>query len=552
MAAFSRKCFTKNLEENVKLILLLIAIICGFALGIGLRETGLQNDPRNVMYVSFIGSIFLNMLKVVILPLIISSLITGLAQMDSQTSGHIGLRAVIYYLTTTVLAVILGIVLVVTIRPGEFAGSQIEDPDSLKAPGEAAEPITTPDTFLDLIRNMFPPNIIQATIQSYRTKLEAPMNVTSTANETMNSTAATTIMTTITTTLADINATIASTSAPAKIAPDYYTYIVKYKWTDGTNILGVVVFTIVFGITISKAGPKAKPLADLFEAINEVTMRIVGLIMWIAPLGVTFLIAGQLLEVKDLTAMISQLGMYFVTVVTGLLIHGIILLPLIFFIITRRNPYSFIAGAGKALITGFGTSSSSATLPVTIQCCEENNKVDTRVSRFVLPIGATINMDGTALYEAVAAIYVAQTQGQEISFAQIVAVSITATAAAIGAAGVPQAGLVTLVMVMEAVGLDAKFVGAIMAVDWLLDRVRTTVNILGDVIGTGIVNHLCKNYLANLDQQAALTSEKTEIAVVGGAGGLHESPTVETEMMQYQDKPNLRKRNSGHSESEQL
>lgn len=163
---------------------------------------------------------------------------------------------------------------------------------------------------------------------------------------------------------------------------------------------------------------------------------------------------------------------------------------------------------GQAIATAFGTSSSSATLPVTIQCLEQNNKVDSRVSRFVLPIGATINMDGTALYEAVAAIFIAQYRGQELTLTNIIAISITATAASIGAAGIPQAGLVTLVMVLSAVGLPADDVSLIIAVDWMLDRIRTVVNVLGDSFGAAIVEHFSRKELKSFPEITSINNNQ--------------------------------------------
>merc|ERR1719187_2694339 len=198
---------------------------------------------------------------------------------------------------------------------------------------------------------------------------------------------------------------------------------------------------------------------------------------------------------------VQQLGWYFMTVMLGLIMHGFIVLPLIYSVCTRSLPFRFIANMTNAFTTAFGTGSSSATLPVTIALLEEKNGVDPRICRFVLPIGATINMDGTGLYEAVAAIFIAQVNGLPLTIVQIMAISITATAASIGAAGIPQAGLVTMVMVLETVGLPPEDVTIILAVDWLLDRFRTAINVLGDSLGAGLVAHLSREEVALAREQ---------------------------------------------------
>merc|ERR1719305_1439600 len=237
-------------------------------------------------------------------------------------------------------------------------------------------------------------------------------------------------------------------------------------------------------------------------------MRLTTWVVHLAPVGVAFLIAGEILHMKSVLAELTKLVWYLVTVTLGISIHGFIVLPLIYSLVTRSLPFKFIGKMGPALATAFGTASSSATLPVTVASLEEGCRVDQRISRFILPIGATINMDGTALYEAVAALFIAQLSGVEPNIGQIIAISITATAASIGAAGIPQAGLVTMVMVLDTVGLPAEDVTIIMSVDWLLDRFRTTINVLGDSLGAGIVSHLSK------DEMASLGSESKDIPMV--------------------------------------
>ncbi|XP_072261291.1 excitatory amino acid transporter 1-like isoform X2 [Pyxicephalus adspersus] len=301
--------------------------------------------------------------------------------------------------------------------------------------------------------------------------------------------------------------------------------------SNGVNALGLVVFSIGFGLVIGNMKEKGRALKEFFDCLNEAIMRLVAIIIWYAPIGILFLISGKILEMDDLLVMGGQLGMYTITVIIGLLIHALIVLPLLFFIVTRRNPWPFIAGLLQALVTALGTSSSSATLPITFKCLEENNGVDKRVTRFVLPVGATINMDGTALYEALAAIFIAQVNNYELNFGQIITISITATAASIGAAGIPQAGLVTMVIVLTSVGLPTEDITLIIAVDWFLDRLRTTTNVLGDSLGAGIVEHLSRHELqkqdAELGNSVLEESEKSYHLICTG-NDIQKHPSSET------------------------
>jgi Na+/H+-dicarboxylate symporter len=185
---------------------------------------------------------------------------------------------------------------------------------------------------------------------------------------------------------------------------------------------------------------------------------------------------------------LSKIGKYFMTVIIGLGIHAVVVLPILLLILARQSPARYALGMAPALGTAWSTASSSATLPVTLECTEVRNKVSRRSALFVLPIGATINMDGTALYEAVAAIFIAQASGIDLAPGQQVIIFVTATLAAIGAAGIPQAGLVTMVIVLNAVGLPLEGIGLILAIDWFLDRFRTTVNVWGDSVGAAVVD----------------------------------------------------------------
>jgi Na+/H+-dicarboxylate symporter len=369
--------------------------------------------------VAWMGTLFLNALKMIIVPLVVSSMIVGISRLgDIRKLGKTGGRTLAYYMATTATAVLIGIILVNITQPGvgvEVEGALI--PDQVK--GKEAIGV------VDILMSFISPNIVKAA-------------------------------------------------------------------TD-MDILPLIIFSLLFGAVLTTLGRRGKIVIDVFDGINEAIMKIVHLIMYIAPFGIFALIASRLGQAgggEAFWAEVLKIGKYAGTVIAGLLIHGVIVLPLLLSIIARRNPLRYVSGMGSALVTAFSTASSSATLPLTIECAEENNKVSRRSSLFVLPIGATINMDGTALYESVAAIFIAQAAGYHLDFAQQAIVFLTATLAAIGAAGIPEAGLVTMVIVLRAVGLPLEGIGLILAIDWFLDRCRTTVNVWGDSVGAAIIDKL--------------------------------------------------------------
>ncbi|XP_041085138.1 excitatory amino acid transporter 4 [Polyodon spathula] len=486
MSSVTRESVRNFLKRNAFVLLTVAAVVLGVALGFGLRRYDMS--LREIKYFSFPGELLMRMLKMLVLPLIVSSLVTGMSSLDSRASGKMGMQAIVYYMVTTFIAVFIGIIMVMIIRPG---GGHRDSP----VPTEnKTEQIQAVDAFLDLIRNMFPPNLVEACFKQYKTQYTKRLvkrNVTTAANFTDDTNATeSSVLANISQAIQTLQETI--TMEEAVPGPGS---------SNGVNALGLVAFSMCFGLVIGKMKQKGQALLEFFDCLNEAIMRLVAIIIWYAPVGIMFLISGKVLEMKDLAQMGGQLGMYTVTVIVGLLIHALFVLPLLYFIVTRKNPYLFIGGLLQALITALGTSSSSATLPITFRCLEENNKVDKRVTRFVLPVGATINMDGTALYEAVAAIFIAQVNHMELNFGQIITISITATAASIGAAGIPQAGLVTMVIVLTSVGLPTEDITLILAVDWFLDRLRTTTNVLGDSLGAGIVEHLSRQELQTQDTE---------------------------------------------------
>jgi solute carrier family 1 (high affinity glutamate transporter) protein 1 len=259
-----------------------------------------------------------------------------------------------------------------------------------------------------------------------------------------------------------------------------------------TNLLPLILFSIVFAALLSTMGARVATITEIIAQVNDALLSFIMLLMKVAPLGIFCLVTARFGKAQadgKFMEEVSQIGWYMGTVLVGLGIHVFVTLPLIYWVVTRKNPYRFLMNMSQALLTAFSTASSSATLPVTMECAITKAGVSKRSTEFVIPLGSTINMDGTALYEAAAAIFIAQAIGMELSLMQQLTIAITATLAAIGAAGIPEAGLVTMIIVLNAVGLPIEYVGLILSVDWLLDRFRTAVNAAGDAIGAAVVEN---------------------------------------------------------------
>ena len=265
-------------------------------------------------------------------------------------------------------------------------------------------------------------------------------------------------------------------------------FVNPFKALSEGNVLAVVVFALFLGIALVMGGERYKNMLALLQEAQEITMRIVGWVMVLAPLGIMALLI-KLVATQD-AAMVATLAKFVAVVIGVTLTHGVIVLPLLLYLITGKSPLAFWRGAREALLTAFATSSSNATLPVTMRCTIHNLKVKPEIAGFVVPLGATVNMDGTALYEAIAALFIANLVGVELSFAQQLIVFFTAMIAAIGAPGIPSAGMVTMVMVLQSVGLPAEAIAILLPIDRLLDTLRTTVNVQGDMVGSLVVQKL--------------------------------------------------------------
>uniref|UniRef100_A0A2I3GGF9 Amino acid transporter n=1 Tax=Nomascus leucogenys TaxID=61853 RepID=A0A2I3GGF9_NOMLE len=456
-AGRARRC-AGFLRRQALVLLTVSGVLAGAGLGAALR--GLSLSRTQVTYLAFPGEMLLRMLRMIILPLVVCSLVSGAASLDASSLGRLGGIAVAYFGLTTLSASALAVALAFIIKPGSGAQTLQSSDLGLEDSGPPPVPKETVDSFLDLARSVFTCALTYATDYKVVTHNSSSGNVT-------------------------------------------HEKIPIGTEIEGMNILGLVLFALVLGVALKKLGSEGEDLIRFFNSLNEATMVLVSWIMWYVPVGIMFLVGSKIVEMKDIIVLVTSLGKYIFASILGHVIHGGIVLPLIYFVFTRKNPFRFLLGLLAPFATAFATCSSSATLPSMMKCIEENNGVDKRISRFILPIGATVNMDGAAIFQCVAAVFIAQLNNVELNAGQIFTILVTATASSVGAAGVPAGGVLTIAIILEAIGLPTHDLSLILAVDWIVDRTTTVVNVEGDALGAGILHHLNQKATKKGEQELA-------------------------------------------------
>jgi Na+/H+-dicarboxylate symporter len=392
------------------LIAAVVGVLFGWLAHGGEHETALYAA-------SLVGTLFIDLLKMVLVPLVFCSIVVGIANLRQHQQMHRVWRyTLLFFISSMLVAIVIGLTASNLFKPG--AGLHLAMFEGAIQQFEAKS-MSLPDFFASFLHGLF-----------------------------MN----------------------------------------PFKALADGQILAVVMFALLSGIALVMGGAQFDGLRSLFEQGLALCMRLVGWIMQLAPLGVGALLF-KLVAQQDV-AILQVLARFAAVVVGSTLLHGLLVLPLVLWLFTRRSPLWLWRGAREALVTAFATSSSSATLPVTLRCVTQHLHVKPEIAGFVIPLGATINMDGTALYEAAAALFIAQLAGVDLNLAQQLVVCFTAMIAGMGAPGIPSAGMVTMVMVLQSVGLPAEAIAILLPIDRLLDTLRTTVNVEGDMVGSLVVQHM--------------------------------------------------------------
>ena len=419
------------------LIAIVLAAIAGHLVG---QDSGFLGVAFYDVF-DFVGTLFINALKMLIVPLIASSIIVGVAGIGSSGDlGRLGGKTLLFYAITTLSAILVGLVLVNTVQPGLVNGEPAQDLLALSADADTVAAKVGEKGAGDVVEiflRMVPPNIIEAAANG--------------------------------------------------------------------EMLGLIFFSILFGFFMTRLGHEtADPLFRFWDAVFHVMLRMTEWVMLFAPIGVFGLVARTVAKTGFDAA--APLIVFALTVLGALLFHAAVTLPSMLRIVAKVSPLALYRAIAPALLTAFSTASSSATLPITIDCVEKNAGVPNRISSFVLPLGATVNMNGTALYECVAAMFIAQAYGLELSFGVQFSIVAIALVTSIGVAGIPSASLVAIAIILSAVGLPVEAIGVLFVFDRVLDMARTSINILGDAC--------CAVIVARLEgEEGILTGEPAEEAV---------------------------------------
>ncbi len=425
-----------ELHWQILIAIILAGIVGGYVYNIQ-AATGADATIGGVRFIAifeYVGTIFLNALKMIIVPLITSSIIVGVAGIGSGGNlGALGGKTLLFYASTTLAAILVGLVLVNAVGPGYVNGEPARDLLALEASTAELEETVAGKGVSDVAQiflRMVPPNIFEAAVEG--------------------------------------------------------------------QMLGIIFFAILFGYFMTKLDNEyAEPLYRFWNAVFHVMMRMTEWIMLFAPIGVFGLVAGVIAKAGYKAT--GPLAVFAVVVLAALAVHAFITMPILIRFVGRANPWKTIKGAAQAMLTAFSTASSSATLPVTIECVEDKIGVSNKVSSFVLPLGATVNMNGTALYECAAAMFIAQAYGLELTFGVQFSIVAIALLTSIGVAGVPSASLVAIAIILTAIGLPIEALGVLLVFDRILDMARTSINVWGDCVCATIV--------------ARLSGEETNVAI---------------------------------------
>ncbi|XP_056236093.1 excitatory amino acid transporter 3-like [Seriola aureovittata] len=436
-----KRCLDRIVQNIV-----LVSGLAGFAIGM-IITTYVPLSEQDKFYIGFPGEILIRMFQMVSIPLIVTAVVSCVSEtVDIPTK--MARNVAVYFVLTTLVSVAIGLILVVMVKPGVVSVTEDEKKSSIVY------------VLLDVASNMVPHNLVQACFQQYQTdRLEMEIHT------------------------AEPNSSVETLHTEVRMVGNY---------VEGANILGLTVCSFTFGIVLKGMGERGRIILNVLSIINQTTKYVVNWILCYLPVGLLFLITRYVVEVLDLDRLYA-LGNFLAVVFLGLIIHAAIVLPIVYLLSVRRNPWVVFRGVYPALWTALLTSSSSATLPQTFHCCEQRISINRRITCLMLPIATNVSMNGTVLYEVVAAVFIAQLSEINLELRQLLSLGVTSVISTLKAVGIPATGVATTFFVLSAVGLPAMEAAILVVVNWLLDRCNTVVNVWGSCIAVAIINQLSRD-----------------------------------------------------------
>lgn len=466
----------KWMMDNLLLVLTLVGVILGFAVGFGFKAA--NPSPDALMWIGLPGQLYLRLLKMMIVPLIACSVVCGAAALDPKANGKISLIAFIFIISTNGLGSAIGMGSTLIFGAGKEDAREITN--------TVEGNMQTQDILADLIRNIIPENLFQATFAQTQTKYKVS-NYTIERNTT--------------------------NGTEKEIVRD----VKKHLGTMGNpNIIGLIFACTLLGLAAASLKEKGKLFLDFIQSVSDTVITVVRWFMWTTPIGVISLIAVSIASVSDVEKIFSQLGMFIAAITVGILIQQLVVLSAIFFVFTRKNPYAFLFSIAKPWMIAFAATSTAVAIPEMLTACENKNKIDKRVARFTIPFSVTISCNGSALYIAGATVFVGHLAGFPLTAGDYLLIWLLVTVAAMAIPSVPSASIMTTIMILTSMNIPVEDIALLLAVEWYLDRIRSTSSVVAHTVCTAVVYSLCKKDLEAVDEKHHMPwHEDITIEVVG-------------------------------------
>ncbi|XP_060595283.1 excitatory amino acid transporter-like isoform X1 [Ruditapes philippinarum] len=466
-----KDCLMIAIKKNLLLLLTLLGVICGIGIGFAVRSSSPSSSV--LLWLGLPGELYLRLLKMMIVPLIVSSVITGTASLHPKANGKIGIVSFVFVFITNALGTGLGVVSFYVLRPGVESGkSNVQSALETK-------PMETQDIFADMLRNIIPDNLFVATFQQTRTEYKYKDIVNTTSGKSS---------------FAIVGKTLGSSSGP--------------------NLLGLIFACTLLGMATSALGKQGRPLIDVLDALTRVVIIIIRWLLWTTPVGVLSLILVPVAELDDVGSVFRDLGLFISAVVVGCFVQQIIVMPLVLFVLTRRNPFRHMSAISRSWLISFAASSTAVAIPEMLTSCEVKLELDKRITRFTIPFSVTLSANGSAVFIACSCLFLSNISGIPTTTVTVLTVCFLTTMSALAIPSVPSASIVTIVMILSSLSIPIEPIALLLAVEFFLDRVRTTSSVVSHTMCAAVTHHMCKNMLddieVNDDIQVEITSEENQ------------------------------------------